>query len=216
MTYRTLEILQLNIYKQREVQQSLLNDKGLKDYIALAISEPYARTIDGSVVTVPMGHYNWTKLIPTTRRDTAWPIRSMLWIRRDIEIEQILVPSADLTAAQIRLPDRVVLVVSVYVEGGSDEALEVVVRELGRLIRGFRDGTGTRTDIIVAGDFNRYDQLWGGDDVSPLRQGERDLIINLMDEYSLCSLLPRGTKTWQSGDTESTIDLVLASAELAD
>ncbi|EAQ84319.1 hypothetical protein CHGG_10723 [Chaetomium globosum CBS 148.51] len=37
-----------------------------------------------------------------------------------------------------------------------------------------------------------------------------------MDEHSLCSLLPRGTKTWQSGDIESTIDLVLASAELAD
>lgn len=44
-------------------------------------------------------------------------------------------------------------------EGGSDEVLEVVVRELGRLIRGFRDGTGIRTDIIVAGDFNRHDQL---------------------------------------------------------
>ncbi|EAQ82922.1 hypothetical protein CHGG_10740 [Chaetomium globosum CBS 148.51] len=64
--------------------------------------------------------------------------------------------------------------------------------------------------------FNRHDQLWGGDDVSPRRQGEGDRIINLMDEHSLCSLLPRGTKTWQSGDIESTIDLVLASAELAD
>jgi ribonuclease HI len=216
MVQRTLEVLQLNVHKRREVQQSLLNDEGLKDYMALAISEPYARTIDGSVVTVPMGHHSWTKLIPTTRRDTAWPIRSMLWTRSDMEVEQIPVPSADLTAAQIRLPDRVVLMVSVYVEGGSDEALEVIVRELGRLIRGFRDGTGIRTDIIIAGDFNRHDQLWGGDDVSPLRQGEGDLIINLMDEYSLCSLLPRGTKTWQSGDAESTIDLVLASAELAD
>lgn len=37
-----------------------------------------------------------------------------------------------------------------------------------------------------------------------------------MDEHSLCSLLPRGTKTWQSGDIESTIELVLASIELAD
>jgi hypothetical protein len=45
------------------VQESLLNDEGLKNYAALAISEPYARTIDGSLVTVPMGHHNWTKLI---------------------------------------------------------------------------------------------------------------------------------------------------------
>ncbi len=216
MAHRTLEILQLNVHKRAEVQQSLLNDEGLKDYAVLAISEPYARLMDGSVVTSPMGHRNWTKLIPTAKRETTWPIRSMLWVRSDMEVEQIPVPSADLTAAQIRLPDRAVLVVSVYVEGSSDDALEAAMRELDRLIRRFRSGTGTRTDIILAGDFNRHDQLWGGDNVSPLRQGEGDLIVNLMDEHSLCSLLPRGTKTWRSGAAESTIDLVLASAELAD
>ena len=60
------------------MQQSLLNDGGLKDYAVLAISEPYARTIDGAIVTVPTGHHNWAKLIPTTRRKSTWPIRSML------------------------------------------------------------------------------------------------------------------------------------------
>jgi exonuclease III len=140
----------------------------------------------------------------------------MLWVRSDIEVEQIPEPSADLTAARIRLLDRVVLMVSVYVEGGSDEALEDAMKEIDRLIRRFQNGTGTRTDIILAGDFNRHDQLWGGDDVSPVRQGEGDCIVSLMDERSLCSLLPSGTKTWQSGDAESTIDLVLASAELPD
>ena len=115
-----------------------------------------------------------------------------------MEAEQIPVPSADLTAARIQLQDRAVLVVSVYVEGGDKEALEAAVRELDQIIRRFRNGGGTRTDVILAGDFNRHDQLWGGDDVSPIRQGEGDLIINLMDEHSLCSLLPRGTKTWQS------------------
>jgi hypothetical protein len=83
----------------------------------------------------------------------------MLWVRSNLEVEQIPVPSADLTAAKIRLPDRMVLMVSVYVEGGSDEALEGAVGELDRLIRRFRGGTGTRTDIILAGDFNRHDQL---------------------------------------------------------
>jgi hypothetical protein len=37
-----------------------------------------------------------------------------------------------------------------------------------------------------------------------------------MMEHALSSLLPRGTKTWQGGDYETTIDLVLASKELAD
>ena len=68
-------------------------------------------------------------------------------------------PSADITVALIRLPDQVVLVVSIYIEGGSDEALETATRELDRLIRRFRNGTGTRTDVIVAGDFNRHGQL---------------------------------------------------------
>lgn len=75
---------------------------------------------------------------------------------------------------------------------------------------------GMRTDVVLVGDFNWHDQLWGGDNVSPLRQGEGDYIVNLIDEHSLCSLLLRGTKIWQSGEAESIIDLVLASAELAD
>jgi len=69
--------------------------------------------------------------------------------------------------------------------------------------------------VILAGDFNRHDQLWGGDDVSAERQGEADPIIDLMGDYSLCSLLPRGTKTRKRGRSETTIDLILASEELA-
>src|SRR5271168_4707721 len=57
--------------------------------------------------------------------------------------------------------------------------------------------------------------MWGGNDVSSERQGEADPIIEFMDDYSLNSLLPRGTKTWQSGNRETTIDLMPASEELA-
>lgn len=214
--HSTFQILQLNVGKRREVQQSLLNDETLRGYGVLAISEPYARMRDDTVVTVPAWHSNWTKLTPTMTRDAAWPIRSMLWIRSDIEAVQIPVASADLTAARLRLPDREVLMVSVYVQGGSEEALEREMKELGEAIKRFRDGGGIRTDVILAGDFNRHDQLWGGDEVSTARQGEGDAVIELMEEHSLCSLLPRGTKTWQAGNLESTIDLVLTSSELAD
>ena len=64
-------------------------------------------------------------------------------------------------------------------------------------------------DVIIAGDFNRHDQLWGGEDVSLERQGEADRIIDLMDEFALRSLLRRGTKTWHGWDYDTTIDLVL-------
>ena len=36
-----------------------------------------------------------------------------------------------------------------------------------------------------------------------------------MGDHSLHSLLPRGTKIWQNGNRETTIDLILASDELA-
>jgi endonuclease/exonuclease/phosphatase family metal-dependent hydrolase len=68
---------------------------------------------------------------------------------------------------------------------------------------------------MLVGDFNRHDQLWGGDEVSADRQGEADPIIELMSDHGLCSLLPRGTKTWRNGGHETTVDLVLASEELA-
>ncbi|KJZ71568.1 hypothetical protein HIM_09037 [Hirsutella minnesotensis 3608] len=178
--------------------------------------EPYARNIGGEVVTSPMGHHNWTKMIPTCARDGLWPIRSMLWIRSDLEAEQVPVPSSDLTAVVLRLEGRAVMVVSVYVQGKNDEALTSAMELLRDLIDRFRDGTGNRTDVVLAGDFNRHDLLWGGDEVSASRQGEGQPIIDLMNDFGLSSLLPRGTKTWQRADEESTIDLVLASAELAD
>lgn len=91
-----------------------------------------------------------------------------------------------------------------------------MIIKLDDLIRQTQGETGTRVNILLVGDFNRHDQLWGGDDVYPNRQGEADLIIDLMSRRSLCSMLPRGTKTWQGPHSESTIDLVLASAELAE
>jgi hypothetical protein len=48
-----------------------------------------------------------------------------------------------------------------------------------------------------------------------MRQGEADPIIDLMNEFDLMSLLPRGTKIWSGGDFETTVDLVLASSDLA-
>ncbi|KJZ70718.1 hypothetical protein HIM_09902 [Hirsutella minnesotensis 3608] len=213
--HKTLSILQLNVRKREPVQQSLMNDEDLKDYGVLAVSEPYARVIDGKVVTSPMMHNNWMRILPTHMSDGPWPIRSMLWVRDDVEVVQMPIPSADLTAAVLRLPERSVLVVSVYVEGQSTEALKSTTGLLHDLIQRFRQGSGARTDVVLAGDFNSHDLLWGGDDVSVQRQGEAGPIIDLMNEHGLRSLLPRGTKTWQRKDQESTIDLVLTS-ELAD
>jgi hypothetical protein len=65
-----------------------------------------------------------------------------------------------------------------------------------------RRDAGTVVEMVIAGDFNRHDQLWGGDEVSMERQGEADPIIDMMNELALSSLLRRGTKTWHGGREE--------------
>jgi hypothetical protein len=125
------------------------------------------------------------------------------------------VPSADLTVALLRLPDRSVLLASVYVEGASSAALSETLRLLDDATSTAQRRGGPRLDVVVAGDFNRHDQLWGGDEVLPSRQGEADPIIDFMNRWGLESILPCGTKTWQNATRATTIDLMLASQELA-
>jgi hypothetical protein len=46
-----------------------MNDASLKDYTALAISEPYVFEMDRKVRTSPMGHQSWTAILPSERHD---------------------------------------------------------------------------------------------------------------------------------------------------
>lgn len=49
--------------------------------------------------------------------------------------------------------------------------------------------------------FSRHDQLWGGDEVLPQRQGEADHIIEFMNKWSLESLLFAGPRPGRVEDT---------------
>ena len=47
----------------------------------------------------------------------------MIWVNKEVEAEQVLIRSPDITAAAIRLPNWLVSVASVYVPGGDPQAL---------------------------------------------------------------------------------------------
>ena len=81
-----------------------------------------------------MGHHRWTAILPSERHSGRWAVRSMLWVRKDIECEQVSVPSADLTVVLLRLPDRLVLLASVDVEGSNIAAFSGMMRLLDDVI----------------------------------------------------------------------------------
>ena len=213
---KPFRVVQLNVKKQGTIHESLMNDEELSGTAVIMVQEPQARNVGGRLLTTPMAHHKWTKMTPSTWREGRWAIRSMLWINNELEAEKIQTGSPDLTAAIISLDHRRVLVFSVYVAGGNEEALRNTCTTVRKLISESRRQADKPVDVVIAGDFNRHDQLWGGDGVSLVRQGEADQIIDLMGDLSLRSLLPRGTKTWRDGTYESTIDLVLASDELSE
>lgn len=209
-------MIQHNVRKQGPVLDSLMNDVTIRDATVLAIQEPHARKIQGRLLTTPMGHQEWVKMVPTICREGRWAIRSMLWINKHAEAEQVPIHSPDLTAAIVRLAERTILVASVYVPVTDVQALKDTCEELRRTMETVRGSAGEAVELAIMGDFNRHDQLWGGDEIQLEQQGEADPIVDLMNEYGLASLLPRGKKTWSDGENSTTIDLDLATGELRD
>ena len=69
------------------------------------------------------------------------------------------IESSDMTGAIIRLLDRLVLVVSVYVPPTEPETLQESYRILYQLIYSLRQARGELVDILLLGDFNQHDYL---------------------------------------------------------
>ncbi|KAJ0134411.1 hypothetical protein HZ326_22527 [Fusarium oxysporum f. sp. albedinis] len=135
-------LFQLNVRKQGPAHESLVNHKDIWDAAVLAIQEPQARQIQGKLLTVPMGHHG-----------------VFLWVNKEMEAEQVSVESLDVTAAVIRLLERLVFMASVYVPGGDAQALQDTCRKLGRAITDVRRRPGRAVDGVITSDFNKHDLM---------------------------------------------------------
>lgn len=218
---RPLKVIHANLGKSGIAQYSLLNDEDLSDFSIIFISEPSCfRRPGGETVAAPVTYSYWKQLLPSTPRHGRYPVRLMLWIRKDIQARQIAIPSADITATVVTLRDRIILVAAVYVakkESVDDSELTSALEYLRAAITQVGSQTNGALELLICGDFNRHDQLWGGDQVcSSPRNGEGAPIIDFMEDFHLQSVLPRGTVTYESAGQRSTIDLILASPRLTE
>lgn len=216
-----LKVMQLNARKTKEIQWSALHDESLNGYGALLLTEPSCyRDSEQQLHPSPIQHPKWIAVLPSKSQDERPYIRSMIWMARDLKYTPVHIVSSDITAVMLDLGSRRIMLTSIYVppitsthepERSLRDRLNVLRQTIER-VQVEHDNT---VELVIAGDFNRHDQLWGGDTVGVgVRQGEAEGIVELMQEYGLNSLLRRGAITWSAGTRKSTIDLMLSTARL--
>jgi ribonuclease HI len=221
---KKIGILQINAAKRAGVQLSILNDRSIQGFDAIMITEPRIMEFDNQPVVHQ--HQHWNALRPTLllEEPAVHSFRSLLYVNKKTWFQQIPVPSSDIVAGLLKTNTQKFLLMSVYIPRSSDLTTEENDAALAQRLQAItntwetaREKWGEDVQLLVGGDFNRHDQLWGGDSVAhSQRQGEGTPILEWMCDHSVQSMLPRGTKTYQAGPIETTIDLVLASDALAE
>lgn len=103
---RSKQFLQMDSQKQRNVQHSMVNDVSPQGHADPLASEPHVFQMDGKVITIPVGRQGHKGILPSRRHNGRWAVRNMLWVRRNLDCEQVPMPSSDLAAALLRLPFR--------------------------------------------------------------------------------------------------------------
>lgn len=224
MSNKHFRIIQLNAGRQKETQWSLINDYKTSSADILLIQKPYLYDNGDGNPSVP-SHPKRTTFLPTAKSPALriqHSYRSLLWTHERLSATQIPVESSDITVDLLEVADNFLIVISIYVPYGSnDSETEELLRSRLRLInlahRYAEQLKDTKVEVMVGGDFNRYDQFWGRDKIAKsLRQGEGAQLVDWMMENDLQLLLPRGTSTYESYDgvNTSTIDLLFASENL--
>jgi len=215
-----LKIYQANVGKGPGTQDSIMNDQNLQGFSLMLLTEPrLIQDDEGAWKAVPLVHQYWTPVLPGRDQENTRP-RAMIWTHKDLRARPVTTESTDLAAVLIETKTRTILAISIYVPKRTlvaDPELHERLQEVKNIIDRTKRHHPTQIEVVVAGDFNRHDQLWGGDAIAAtIRQGEAEPIIEFMAEQDLQLLNPRGIHTWHSKDDElaSTIDIILATPEL--
>lgn len=150
----------------------------------------------------------------------------MIWINKSqANIQQVEVMHQDVCSVTLTLGDQKIFLASVYLPCNRGSRIKDNLRlekRLDLLRQAFllHKRHDKNLELVITGDFNRWDSLWRGSSLTAhTRQGEGQFLIDLMSDLDLQLLLPCGTTTYtgvtQNGYTSSTIDLVFSTPRLA-
>lgn len=108
----------------------------------------------------------WLKFTPTRRRNKRAPVRACIWAAKQVTATQLPVDSADITAIAIRLDQRRIIVVSVYIPAyntrKTKEENRIKLETRLNLINQLAQEELLRNphvELLIAGDFNRHNSL---------------------------------------------------------
>ena len=199
-----LNILQYNTQKSREVMADAFNRHELYQYDVLAIQEPYRNPYQNATYHPAKDRFHLlyfdsentrTCIFVNTRIDAGtWTVRYV---------------NGDICILQLRTPDKGHLCVyNVYNEPGAEtrtQTLEILEQELAK--------EDSQNHLLLVGDFNLHHPRWSGIRTQrPSREASK--LLTIPENYRLCQLTPRGTKTHRWFSAETTIDLTFATQTL--
>jgi hypothetical protein len=117
----------------------------------------------------------------------------MIYTNKQLKYRQIPIPSSDLTAIIALQGQEILLIISAYIEYQANTRqnryiLEQSLQYIQATLQKVQE-TKPNTKLILAGNFNRHDILWGGQRAFGDRQGEAEPILQFITEYQLWSAL---------------------------
>ena len=115
---KLLRTLQLNINKRREVQWSLLNNKYTNTFDFLFLSEPYIFLLHYTNQPEIILHPNWVVYQPSQsqqNRHVRYSYRAAIMAYTRLDAKALPVPSSDIIAIEIKIDNRVLLLLSIYI-----------------------------------------------------------------------------------------------------
>ena len=200
----TLNILQYNVHKSRDVMAALLENPAIAEIDVIALQEPWQNR--EMLATYCPGLCNFWPFY-STQDET----RACFLINKKLKLATYDVshPREGVTILSLHHRDKQINIVNIYSkppESLTDSRDDSPIHELESLVP-------SQGNNIFLGDFNVHHEQWGGIEVG--RPHELALtLIDKMEALDLMMITPQGKKTYDYHGHKTTIDLIMADETL--